>query len=425
MLGVERAELTQCPKCGHPLTKPQEGYSWCPACEWQLDEGLKEPGQRVAFRLDKAMFNQFADRPPGRPGWTSSSVVLTVIAIVLWLLVLSAFIGGIWLVVATFPSVLVLLGLALIGLALLVRPRLGRSPQKRLLLNRDSAPTLFSLVDRVAVAAGAPIPEHIVVDPDYNASYGRVGLRQTAVLQIGIPLWIILTPGMRVALLAHELGHRVNGDPTRGLIVRPALTTFAELADWTGANISLHSILVRGHNTAPIEVVVWLISRIFLGVHLGLTALGMRDHQRSEYMADGISSKVAGSRSAAQLLDWLTLLPEIAIALAYNADTVPPKRWRDLGEKIAASRGAALPELRQLSRRQTSLWSSHPPSGLRSQMIAAWPQYDPQVHLSDEDSAQIDSELSAWYAATHRKLLGTREYSESGIPPPAIASRTD
>jgi hypothetical protein len=91
---------------------------------------------------------------------------------------------------------------------------------------------------------------------------------------------------------------------------------FAVLADWTGADRSLLGILVRGRNTAPLEVLVGLVSRVFLTVHLGLAALGARDHQRAEYRADAISVRVAGSDGASRLLDRLTLLSEIATSLA-------------------------------------------------------------------------------------------------------------
>ena len=40
-----------------------------------------------------------------------------------------------------------------------------------------------------------------------------------------------LTAGERVALLGHELGHFVNGDPRRGLLTQPALTMLASAAD--------------------------------------------------------------------------------------------------------------------------------------------------------------------------------------------------
>ena len=62
----------------------------------------------------------------------------------------------------------------------------------------------------------------------------RVGVRGRSVLVIGIPLWLLLTPEMRVAVLAHELGHLDNRDPLCANLTRPATAIFASAVDWTG-----------------------------------------------------------------------------------------------------------------------------------------------------------------------------------------------
>jgi heat shock protein HtpX len=416
-----------CPECRGALVRPETGQPWCPACEWNL--GVYDPevvpargwrwldrhGHRLALRLDRALFARFALERPSQPGWTAARAVLVAISAILVLLPLGCLALGMWLIVHDFPSWRVLPGLLLIGVAIGLRPRLGRLPQRRLTLRRDQAATLFALIDRVAAAAGASAPDVVAVEPAYNARTARAGLRRRSVLSLGIPLWMTLPPALRVALLAHELGHQVNGDPSRGLLVRPALDTFRILAQTTGVDRTLGGIATnerwRGNFLEVLaDLVLWALSRVFLLAHVGLSALAMRDHQRAEYLADAVAVDVAGTDPVVALLDRLVLLPPIVTLLAYNAETTGPERWRTLADSFHRSRAGELPQLRQLTTRDTSIWDSHPPAGLRARMVEAWPRREPAVALTDEDSDRIDRELAGWYAATHRRILGTRDF---------------
>ena len=220
---------------------------------------------------------------------------------------------------------------------------------------------------------------------------------------------------MRVALLAHELAHDVNGDPTRGLLVRPALTTFSMLARATGADRTIEWVTSPDRPSGSlarllIEFVLWMVSRVFLFVHLGLSALGTRDHQRSEYLADAIAADLAGTDATVTLLDRLNLLPTIQVELAYACERSQPAEWASAVESYQASQRSQLPLLRQLSARDTTLWSSHPPAGLRARMVEAAPARQPSLTLPDQESARIDAELALGYRATHRVMLGTRDF---------------
>jgi hypothetical protein len=292
---------------------------------------------------------------------------------------------------------------------------LGRRLSRKRTLRRERAPTLFALVDRVAGAVGASGPDVIAVDPSFNAAMARLGLLRRSVLMLGTPLWLTLGPQLRVALLAHELGHTVNGDPNRGLLTQPALNTFRVLSRATGADRTIGDITLRDRPNLSIlqllvETLLWTVSRVFLLVHLGLSALGLRDHQRAEYLADAAAVDVAGTVAVVDLLDRMVLLNSIETLIAYNLETVRPASWRSMVESFQASRAGKLGLARQLTMRHTSLWDSHPPAGLRARMVEAWPRRDPAVVLSDEESARIDQELSGWYDATHRLWLGTREF---------------
>jgi len=130
---------------------------------------------------------------------------------------------------------------------------------------------------------------------------------------------------MRVALLAHELGHLVNRDPSRGLLVEPALNAFRRFAPATGAERTLASVFDpdgggnRGIAQPLFKLVLWVISRPFLLIHIGLLALGFRDHQRAEYRADAVAARVAGIEALTVLLDRLALSDSIVTTIGYGA----------------------------------------------------------------------------------------------------------
>jgi len=421
------ASTDPCPACAGPLTRPNIGQPWCVACEWNL--GVYDPaviparGWRwlsrvdhgLAFRLDRELSDAFAAERPEPGGWTPARAILVGVSALLVLLILACAGLGIELIAVDFPSLTIVPGVLLILLAVALRPRFTRRPERRLTLRREQAPMLFALVDRVAAAVGGPAPRVLAVAPEFNASAARVGLRQVPALVLGIPLWITLGPSLRVALLAHELAHQVNGDPTRGLLVRPALDTFRELARSTGAERTAGEIASPDRPGANffvmiLELALWAISRVFLLVYLGLCALALRDHQRAEYLADAKAADAAGSAGMVELLDRLVLLHDTATLIAYNAATRAPARWRGMAESLCASRAGDLPALRQLTMRETSVWRSHPPSGLRARVIEAWPARQPLVELTEEESARIDAELAGWYGATHRRMLGAEDY---------------
>ena len=139
---------------------------------------------------------------------------------------------GCWLLFAyPFPNVAVVFGVALVGLAVVLRPRVGRLDADLEVLDPRRAPELHALVAEVAAAVGAPVPQVIGVDGSFNAYSTSVGLRRQRVLCLGLPLWGALDGAQRVALIGHELAHFVNGDVRRLLVTQPALTMLGNAAD--------------------------------------------------------------------------------------------------------------------------------------------------------------------------------------------------
>jgi len=392
-----------CPRCRHPLVSEPRTLAWCPDCEWKLaaydplrmasDWGWRPLDRllhRLAYRLDARSFRRLAGRPPGRSGNLAGRVLLLAVSVPFLLAAPACLVLGGYLFVAGLGLAPVL-GVLLVLFAVLIRPRAPRLPRRFRLVDPARAPAFVGLVEQVAAACAAPVPQLIAVDASLNAASMLVGVRRRRVLAIGLPLWAALPPGQRVALLAHELGHFVNHDSRRGLLTGPAFTTLARLVD------VLRSVARRGGYlfTLPYLVLGWLF---WLGYVL-LLVTGLRDGQRAEYFADDIAADVAGSAAAADLFDTLAVLEPVTRTVRDGGrDRASVATWRDAARYVRRDLAERMEISRQRSiREEASLLASHPPAGLRSRMARSRPHREPRVTLTDALAGQIDAELAPWY----------------------------
>lgn len=88
------------------------------------------------------------------------------------------------------------LGVLLLGIAFVLRPRFGSLPAtgEEPVLYRADAPHLFGLIDEVAAVVGTRGVDAVVIQADANASVSTYGIRQRRVLRLGLGLWEVLTP---------------------------------------------------------------------------------------------------------------------------------------------------------------------------------------------------------------------------------------
>ncbi|MEU8423128.1 M48 family metallopeptidase [Micromonospora sp. NPDC048835] len=394
---------------------------WCPVCEWNLD--VYDPARRqrefgwswvdrwtyrLAFRATRRQFTQLVGRPLGTNGSGAARMLTAAASLLLIAAVLVLAVVGGWLIVAfPFPNLAVVPGVAMVGLAIALRPRFGRLDPDLEVLSRERAPELFGLIEEVATAIGAPVPDVVGVDGAINAYAGAVGLRRRKVLCLGLPLWGSLTAGEQVALLGHELGHFVNGDPRRGLLTQPAFTMLGSAADlFRPVRTTVGGGLVEMVGDALGRAFQWVMSRVLFVAYLLLVSVALRDSQRAEYLADELAARVAGSTAATNMLD--AFVGAESIALVVRRETQAghgPDRWRSALAAARASGADRLPLLRQLSvRDEASLFAAHPPTGLRRQMLAGRPWQDPSVVLTEARMERIDAELGKEYDRFRRTV---------------------
>lgn len=413
------ATPTNCPDCSAGLIHVDPKVPWCPSCEWNL--GAFEPpsdpyipkrflrrarrSHRRAYALDTRLFQRLRLSEATRPGITGPRVLLWLASALLLVATIGLTLFGLWLVVRPpwLPGAL----LILIGIEL--RPRFARLDRSLGVIARDEAPITYQLLARVAAAMGVPAPSTLYVDSDLNAFCARVGLRRRPVLSLGLPLWGALSPQGRIALLGHEFGHFINGDPRQGLLTQPALTTFgrlAELLDPAGMRFrdrygrdNAVMRLLGALILAPLSLLCWRI-------HLFLNGIAGQDSRRAEYLADRMAVQAGGLAAAQELMETLLSVGSIQTMIRRRAATsCEPAEWQAAAAEARAELRARrrLREQRSI-RLQTAMLASHPAAGLRIRMVDQHPWTGGEIVITAREWAASDVELRAEFERAGRDL---------------------
>ena len=202
-----------------------------------------------------------------------------------------------------------------------------------------------------------------------------------------------------MALVAHELAHRANGDPGKGWIIGSALGT---LDQWryllepvsygeVDLGLTIAHLIMR-----PLGALVAALQRL-------LVSLLYMDGQRAEYLADLLAAKIAGGSACLSLLHKMRLaenLKAVTERVYYRGDTD--------GRSVIEAFGAfarAVPERekerikRADDKEEARIDASHPPTAYRIRFINSRNLEQPElIRLSDEGSARIDEELRPLFA---------------------------
>jgi Zn-dependent protease with chaperone function len=408
-----------CPECHAPVPVVPGYPDWCDSCGWNLKPppARERPDDRFA-RIATALGRRAGDRMARQllaarelqPRLTAANVAAYAVAAGVHLVTFALIAGGIAGIVVDFPNALsFLLGAGLIGLGWLMRPRAFQLGDDVIHLDPDRTPALHKLAADVAAALDRPPPDEIVADARWNASWAPVGGRRRRVLMLGVPLWAALEPQERVALVAHELGHDRNGDLRRGLFIGSAVEGLSALA-WLLVPPSERPGGADFMGLALAEWIsgglMWLISRPVVAVLWIEARLLLRDSQRAEYLADALAARVAGTQAVVALhertLLWSTFELVVQHAAHENATDVldrlrvsiqlVPDRERDRRRRVARLK-------------QSRLDDSHPPTGMRIEMLEGRPATEPQVVLNTAQSHRIDAELEPLAERIDREML--------------------
>ena len=403
------AQLTEqaCPRCGRTITVDSRFVTWCEFCDWNIDPAGKESPTRrevQARRKGEALFAQLRQSPLTKPGRSAARVAAFAIALAIHSLTIAILGLGVYILVTNFGTFFgfVVGGFAIL-LGVLIRPRLGGIRSGTVLLPRDSAPALYGLTDRIGGEMGARPIDVIALDSTFNAGHGQVGIRRERVLWIGLPLWNVLDDEQRVALLAHELAHQVNGDLAFGLVVGAAMRT---LGEW-------HELLRAGRWQpgggsvfAFLEMLGQLLARaIYRVLRAGIDvifrieeALLFRSGQRAEYFADRLAAQIGSTEALLACLDVLHLARACSLALRFAARREANDLWETERAFFRDFSPKEWERLRRLdARRGTSVDSTHPPTNLRITLLQAAPPAPGRMKISTDEAAAISNEIESGF----------------------------
>lgn len=271
--------------------------------------------------------------------------------------------GGLLLIVLGFETVVQpVVGLVMLALAGSLRPRFARLDPDLPALRRTDAPALYELLDRIADTVGVRRLDAVQVGTEFTVRAGAYGIRRRLKLEVGLPLWLTLTPQERIAAVAHELGRHASGDPRRAALVGTALASLAagaELAEGRSGEGDTHlaaSPTVRWADdmaqaaarfNARGQVAnwaLWLPRLAARGTGRLLLRLTRPETRRAEFRADALAARTASTEAAVRALraqglaDSVTLEVHRLAVAAYTFGRAGGTREgeQDLWEKLAA-----------------------------------------------------------------------------------------
>jgi Zn-dependent protease with chaperone function len=356
--------------------------------------------------MGRQLFEEVSRSTSLRSRVTPGKVVAAGIASVVHGATLALLVNAIFLIFRGSSPGYVILGVLALVLAVMLRPRLGRPPKRT--ISRERIPNLWALIDDVVAALGAPKVHWIFLSSEFNASTSRLGWRRRTYVSIGLPLIAALGPRERLALIGHEIGHQVNGDPRRGSFVGTALST---LLRW---NDLLRPFPVRSLPDMVANALMAIPARLTRWTAIGLLHLIWREGQRAEYLADDLGSRVAGSDAAISALEavfGVSAWEQAVHDLRHNLR--PGVRLFDQYRELVAERATvASPEQVPEGQPGFRLDATHPPTAYRIEFVRSHPR-TATVEFSADRSREIDRELLVFEDQIERTFLDAMGYRAS------------
>jgi Zn-dependent protease with chaperone function len=377
--------------------------TWCEQCNWNLNPERKEEEQSffnrfydsMGQRLSRGLFEELERSKVPRPRLTISKALAFLMAALVHSVTFVLLVGGLLLTVRGWPRfVIVTEGVICLILGIGLIPRMGRKPKK--VASRQEFPVLFSIVDRIRKTLNAREVDYIVIDKEFNASFGNIGWFRRRVLTIGLPLFSILTPEERIGILAHELAHGVNRDPARSFFVGAAINSSWQWYRYLHrGRITVAGGTLADTATAVVEIVLNLLSIVPKYVAYILTHLLWRDSQRAEYLADYLATRVSGTDAMLSGLNKLHhdgafrhVVQKLALG---NEEKGVVQKLRTLCNEMPKREMERLRRLNALE--TTRLDATHPPILFRTEFLNSHRVEKAQVVLSDAEAKELENEL--------------------------------
>jgi heat shock protein HtpX len=208
-------------------------------------------------------------------------------------------------------------------------------------VERDEAPALHDMIERLAGMADLPKPRVAIIESEVPNAFATGRNKKHSAVAVTTGLWNRLEPPEIEGVLAHELSHIVNRD----VLVMTVASFFAMLAGLL-TRFGLYSGMFGGfggsrdsnNNSVPVWLIVVVVSVVtyFLSQILILAISRYR-----EYAADRGSALITGApehlMSALQkIASQITMIPQedLRQVETMNAFFIIPTNWRKRGAEL-------------------------------------------------------------------------------------------
>ncbi|MCB0008025.1 MAG: M48 family metalloprotease [Anaerolineales bacterium] len=409
----------RCPECGQQLPVLAEYTTWCDQCNWNLQPNAPAAPAglfatlylQLGQRFSQALYAEVAAQFDLRPRLTTGKVAAFALASLIHLASLLLVAAGALILWLEWPH---LFAVILAGLFFLLawggRPRIPSVPPD--VLPREKFPQLYQLIDSISTTIGGRPIDGVALVPSYNAAYTQAGWRRRRYILLGYPLFYVLAPQEKVAILAHELAHGVNGDPLRGLFVGSAVNSLAYWATalrptriWQvtpGMPLAIFSAIFM----VPVNWAMRALAGLLRLIAQGLLTLVFRDSQRAEYLADSLAAQVAGSAAMLSGLEKLYLLESVRTAVQQHVlGNAKSDMFAAIKSRIASVPTRELERLRRVNLAEFArLDITHPPTPHRVSLLRQNPILQPQMVLSAAADANLMAELAQQAPTIQRRM---------------------
>ncbi len=411
-----------CPECQAAVPVISGYINWCDRCNWNVKPPEETSRTTLQDRLNKRFGPAYerrlfdavvGDRQSLEGGGFSLSRLLAYI-LAACVHVTTLFFGtlGLFLLVNYWPNIIViLLGLLSLAVAWVTFPRMDKPPDG--VLDRNEYRALYGLVDRIAAELGLERVDGISVDHEFNASFRRVGWRGRNYFRIGLPLFVILTTEEKVALMGHEVAHGVNGDARRSVFVGEAVNSLMHWYDLLMPESLFSSESgIAGILMFPVNLLMVGLAKLArLGAYILLLLL-YHDSQRAEYLADLLSTKVAGGKSMIGMLEKL-YFGEFYLLTTQRLTLHKEKTLHDeFRLLIRETPERELERLRRVARLEGSrVDTTHPPTPLRIEFIRRRDTAAPIVVPDQEEERALEAEVMSLLPGVQKQLCDEYRWS--------------
>jgi heat shock protein HtpX len=208
-------------------------------------------------------------------------------------------------------------------------------------VERDEAPALHDMIERLAGMADLPKPRVAIIESEVPNAFATGRNKKHSAVAVTTGLWNRLEPQEIEGVLAHELSHIANRD----VLVMTVASFFAMLAGLL-TRFGLYSGMFGGfggnrdsnNNSVPVWLIVVVVSVVtyFLSQILILAISRYR-----EYAADRGSALITGApehlMSALQkIASQITMIPQedLRQVETMNAFFIIPTNWRKRGAEL-------------------------------------------------------------------------------------------